>query len=285
MFSSLARWIKNHDLLTYCVLTFLFTYSAWSVTMFASAPGNPNSNAGLARDFQFLGMWGPALAGILTIAVTQGKPGLKDLFRRLLFWRVSLRWYLLILILWPLVSIAGDSLYAQFTHQAIRFGWNGWSQTMNWLAQAPILAFWASEEIGWRGFVLPRLQSRRNGLVSSMIVGTIWALWHLPMFFMGNSPVVYWIFMVSISILLTWIMNNNRGSLFLAVFFHAWINIYGGIQADRIFIANPDPVLQMGIKAVLLALVALGVVAVYGYRTFTREQKSPLLAELKPNEA
>jgi membrane protease YdiL (CAAX protease family) len=121
-------------------------------------------------------MWGPALAGILTIAVTRGKTGIKELFRRLFHWRVSLQWYLLILFLWPVVSILGDYLYAQITHQAVRVGGNSWSQTINWLAQAPILAFWACEEIGWRGFTLPRLLSRRNALASSLIVGTIWAL-------------------------------------------------------------------------------------------------------------
>jgi hypothetical protein len=76
-------------------------------------------------------------------------------------------------------------------------------------------------------------------------------------------------------------MNNNQGSLFLAVFFHAWINIYGGIQADRFIIANQDPVLQMGIKAVLLAVVALGVVALYGYRTLTRRREVSVTMEMK----
>ena len=283
MFTSFTRWIKNHDLLTYFVLAFLFTYMAWSVTLLIPTQEDPNTKAEFAKIFQFLGMWGPALAGILTTAVTRGKPGLKDLFRRLLQWRVSFKWYLLILFLWPLLTILADFLYAQITHQSVRFQVNGWSQTINWLDDALFTVFWASEEIGWRGFALPRLLSRRNALVSSLILGTVWGLWHLPLFFMGNTPpVTYLIFTVSVSILLTWIMNNNQGSLFLAIFFHAWINIYGGIHADRFIVAEPDPVRQTLIRTMLMAVAALVVVALYGYRTFTRERKSPLLAEWKP---
>jgi|GEM_PF-1494179 len=283
MFTSFARWIKNHDLLTYFVLAFLFTYTAWSVTLLIPAQVGPTSKANFAKIFQSLGMWGPALAGILTTAVTRGKPGLKDLFRRLLHWRVSLRWYLLILLLWPLITILADFLYAQITHQSVRFQWNGWSQTINWLDDALFTVFWASEEIGWRGFAMPRLLSRWNALVSSLIVGAVWGLWHLPLFFMGNiPPITYFIFTASVSILMTWIMNNNQGSLFLAVFFHAWINFYGGIHADRFIIAEPDPVRQTVIRSILMAAAALVVVALYGYRTFTRERKSSLLAEWKP---
>jgi len=283
MFSSLARWIKNHDLLTYFILAFMFTYMAWSVTLLIPAQADPNTKAEFAKIFQFLGMWGPALAGILTTAVTRGKPGLKDLFRRLLQWRVSFKWYLLILFLWPLLTILADFLYAQITHQSVRFQGIGWSQTINWLDDALFTVFWASEEIGWRGFALPRLLNRWNALVSSLILGTVWGLWHLPLFFMGNTPpVTLLIFTLSVSILMTWMMNNNQGSLFLAVFFHAWINIYSGIHADRFIVAEPDPVRQTLIRTMLMAVAALVVVALYGYRTFTRVRKNPLLAEWKP---
>jgi len=283
MLTSFARLIKNHDLFTYFVLAFLFTYSAWSVTLLVPTQDDPNTKVDFARIFQFLGMWGPGLAGILTTAVTRGKPGLKDLFRRLLLWRVSLRWYLLILFLWPLLTILADFLYAQITHQFVRFQWNGWSQTIYLLDDALFTVFWASEEIGWRGFALPRLLSRWNALVSSLIVGTVWGLWHLPLFFIGNTPpIAYLIFTVSVSILMTWIMNNNKGSLFLAVIFHSWINFYGGIHTDRFIVAEPDPVRQTVIRTVLMAVAALVVVALFGYRTFTRERKSPLLAEWKP---
>jgi len=100
---------------------------------------------------------------------------------------------------------------------------------------------------------------------------------------MGNPPLGYWLFTVSLAIFMTWLMNNNRGSVFLAIFFHFWINVYGGIHADRFVIAEPDPVWQTLIRALLMAAVAVVVVIVYGHRTFTRDRQSPVLAELKPS--
>lgn len=284
MFTALARWIKAHDLLTYFVLAFLFTYAAWSVTLFSPVKNDPDRMTDLPSLFQFLGMWGPGLAGILVTALTRGRPGLKELFRRVLLWRAPLRWYLFILFLFPIVLIMRDLLYALVTGQTISFQWSGWSQTMNWLAQAPILGFWACEEIGWRGFALPRLLSRWNALTSSLILGTVWALWHLPLFFMGLPPLAYWIFTVSMTTLMAWIMNNNRGSVFLAILFHFWINVYGnGIHADRFVVAGADPVQQTVIQSLLMAAAAAVVVILYGYRTLTRDRKSPLLAEWKPS--
>src|SRR5512135_2920342 len=109
MFTSFVRWIKAHDLLTYFVLAFLFTYAAWSVTLFAAGENDPNRMTDLPTLFQFLGMWGPALAGILVTAMTRGKAGLQELFRRVLLWRVPLRWYLLILFFWPVIVILRSS--------------------------------------------------------------------------------------------------------------------------------------------------------------------------------
>lgn len=283
MLTSFGRWIKAHDLLTYFVLAFLFTYAAWSVTLFTAGADDPNTMIDLPTAFRSLGMWGPAAAGIVVMAVTRGKAGLQELFRRVFLWRVPLRWYLLILFCWPVIVILSDFLYAQLTNQAISFQWNGWRQTTIWLAQSPFVAFWASEEIGWRGFALPRLLSRRNALVSSLIVGTIHALWHLPLFFMGNPPLGYWLFTVSLAIFMTWLMNNNRGSVFLAIFFHFWVNVYGGIHGDRFLIANPDPAQRMIIQGLVMAAVAIVVVILYGYRTLTRERKSSMLVELKPS--
>lgn len=285
MFTRLTRWIKAHDLLTYFVLAFLFTYAAWSVTLLSPVENDPDRMTDLPSLFQFLGMWGPGLAGILVTALTRGRAGLKELFRRVLLWRAPLRWYLFILLLWPIVLILRDFLIAGITGQTVSFQWSGWSQTMNWgLAQPLILGFWACEEIGWRGFALPRLQSRWNALTSSLILGTVWALWHLPLFFMGLPPLAYWIFTVSVTVLMVWIMNNNQGSVFLAIFFHYWINAYGnGIHADRFVVGGANPVQQTFIQALLLAAVAAGVVALYGYRTLTRGRESPLLAGWKPS--
>jgi membrane protease YdiL (CAAX protease family) len=85
------------------------------------------------------------------------------------------------------------------------------------------------EELGWRGCALDRLQERDSALISSLIIGGTWALWHLPLFFiagtyqhgLGVGTPAFWLFMVTKfpdSILMTWIYNNTRRSTSLPFF-------------------------------------------------------------------
>jgi membrane protease YdiL (CAAX protease family) len=92
--------------------------------------------------------------------------------------------------------------------------------------------FTNGEEIGWRGYILPRLQVRYTALVSSLIVGVIWSVWHLPKFIGtgssgGRSFAWFTVFCMASAILFTWIYNNSRGSLLLVPLFHATNNTAG----------------------------------------------------------
>ena len=271
-----VRWIKAHDLLAFFILTFLLTFGAWFLAM----------TTGVGTLFD-LGLWGPALSALLITAVTLGKPGLKELFRRLLLWRVPARWYLVIFFGWPAISILAALLHAQITSQPLSFQWNRWSGFLTYLLSAPVLGFWACEEIGWRGFALPRLLDRWNALFSSIVLGTVWWGWHLPYFLgmNGISPDFYafLVLAVSLSILMTWVFTHTRGSLFVATFFHFWINVYDGLQADKLPLTDPGG--EAMIKYWILAGAAILVVVLYGYRSLTRDRKSAMPVELKPYEA
>jgi membrane protease YdiL (CAAX protease family) len=90
-----------------------------------------------------------------------------------------------------------------------------------------------SEELGWRGYALDRLQTKWNALVSGGLVGVGWGLWHLPLFYMiGTSQseshvpfLSFWIGTTAVSILFTWLHNNTDGSLWTAILFH-WLYTY-----------------------------------------------------------
>ena len=89
-----------------------------------------------------------------------------------------------------------------------------------------------NEEPGWRGFALPRLQSRFSPLVASLILGTFWGLWHVPLHLMGMYYGGAWGALIRIqeiprAILFTWIYNRTKGSLLLTILFHATINTTG----------------------------------------------------------
>lgn len=262
---SLTRWIKAHDLLTYFILTFLITFGCWFIGILTNEP-----------TLFDLGLWGPAISAILTLMVAQGKPGIKELFSRILLWRVPIRWYLLIIFGWPAISILAALIHAQITDQPLVIRWDNWSGLQTWLFSAIVLGFWACEEIGWRGYALPRLLDRWNALSSSIILGILWALWHLPYYLGANgiNPEFYAlpIFTISASVLMTWVFKHTQGSIFVATFFHFWINIYDALQADKLTLADPggeDMILYL-----LMAAAAVLVVVLYGYRNLTREQKS-----------
>jgi membrane protease YdiL (CAAX protease family) len=86
------------------------------------------------------------------------------------------------------------------------------------------------EEVGWRGYALPKLQAGYGALLSSVILGVIWTLWHLPLFFnpaTGYSLTSFWvflIFMLPISILITWVFNSTGGSVLIIMILHAMLN-------------------------------------------------------------
>jgi membrane protease YdiL (CAAX protease family) len=98
------------------------------------------------------------------------------------------------------------------------------------------------EEFGWRGFLLPRLQTRHNALVSGLIVGVAWATWHVPLFFIegtsqyehrltgGLLPAIfgYAVFVIVQSVQFTWLFNNTKGSVLLAAVFHGASNAWAG---------------------------------------------------------
>lgn len=119
-----------------------------------------------------------------------------------------------------------------------------------------------SEELGWRGYALERLQTRWNALSSSLIIGVVWALWHLPLFFMvGTSQhelaMPFFSFMIIIlatSILYTWIFNNTQKNLWSAIFFH-WIFTYTALVVDSGVVRSPLYNWMEGVPYVVIAVV------------------------------
>jgi len=185
----LSHIMRRYPLFFYFLLAFGFTWT-YELTVYRIllTPGFSLREVLLDLGFTL----GPTLAAFVMTAVSQGRAGILQLLRRYILWRVGLRWYLLVLLGVPvLLLIAVLPLPGALS--ALRL---------------PALTFWPTYlliyllflvfegplggEPGWRGFALPRLQQRSGPLVGSLLLGVLWGLWHLPLFFIpGRTNMLY----------------------------------------------------------------------------------------------
>jgi membrane protease YdiL (CAAX protease family) len=171
---------------------------------------------------------GPALASLTVTAITSGRAGVRHLLRRCVQWRVGVHWYLIAIFGFIPIYLVGYSVF---------FGVNlpfallsQWSLLFSvFLPQAVLIILTASfaEELGWRGFALPRLQQRYGPVLGTVILGSLHALWHLPSFFtVVNGPfklpsyVGFFLVAIAATFLYTWIFNHTRGSVLIATITH-----------------------------------------------------------------
>ena len=149
--------------------------------------------------------------------------------------------------------------------------------------------YYANEEIGWRGFALPRMLGRWNALFSSILLGLLWGAWHMPYLWGIKGASLPWpfttflLFIVSISILMTWVFNHTRGSTLMAMLFHVWVNYMPGYVIG--FLSIKDTSGFNALMPWLYAAAALLIVAVYGYRSLNRHAERPELAGLTTSKA
>ena len=225
---SASQFLKRYSLVIGILLMFLYT---WTIDL---------SNVGILP-FQFpfpiyitLG-WGFIFASVIMTGLTLGKDAVIVLLKRYLQWRVGWKWFLAALLLKPTFIIAGVYLDAALTRVPPDFSNVIAYELFGESASLPLffLPFFLveiiinGEEIGWRGYVLPRLQAKYNALASTLILGVIWGFWHLPKYITHFSIVtVGWAMLhfLAFAVILTWLYNNTKGSLLMVAICHAISN-------------------------------------------------------------
>ncbi len=268
-----TEFLKRHSLVMGIILMFLFT---WPIDL---------ANAGVLP-FQvpfavyLLVGYGFLLATVLMTWITLGRGATIALLKRFLIWRVNWVWYLVALLLLPAVQLASVYLTAALSSTAVNFNAALIHEILVPTMGLPVLVipwflfevFTNGEEIGWRGYVLPRLQANYNALVSSLIVGLLWAFWHIPKFLgtgTGSERSFSWFIIAfpALSVLYTWLYNNTRGSLLLVTLFHASGNTAGMFLP--VSFASPGGITE-NILIVLYVLVAIMVTTVAGSEHLSR---------------
>jgi membrane protease YdiL (CAAX protease family) len=226
---------------------------------------------------------GPFLSGFVMTGVTEGRAGIGRLLRRIVLWRVGLRWYLFAFIVLPAVFVFAASILP-----GALASFQGLSPTI----VTGLLFFFVyvftiggglNEEPGWRGFALPRLQRLHGPLVGSLILGPLWGLWHVPVFWWPgyNTPptvltIVVWFIAVSaFTIVMTWFFNNTKGSVFMAILIHTSHNVFYGIVPaifSATIVIGYGGMVPLAIGNVTLAVVLIALTrGRLGYDRYLRE--------------
>jgi membrane protease YdiL (CAAX protease family) len=229
---------------------------------------------------------GPTLSAYIMTYMTEGRIGIRRLLRRYVLWRVGLRWYLFVLLAIPAIEVLGAIVVP-----GALGSFQGLTLTMVLTYPIAFVSTWVlggplGEEPGWRGFALPRLQPLHGPLLGSIILGILWACWHLPLFWSGiwTPPtipnIVMFILMITcLTIIMTWVFNNAKGSLLITMLMHASFNTFANRIVAPLF---PAPILnEYGLLPVLIGFGATAMVLValtrgrLGYQHYQQEVDDP----------
>jgi membrane protease YdiL (CAAX protease family) len=200
--------------------TFAMSWSAWTLAT--------RIDASLRGTIVLLGTIAPSLVAIALTARGEGRAGVAALLARILRFDVHPWWYLFAAGSFAVLKLAAAALHRAVSGAWPRFG----DEPVVLMFAALIVSTWvqAGEEIGWRGYALPRLAGYIGLPGASVLLGIIWAAWHLPHFAMpwsdlaGQSFVVYLLQVTAISIAMAWLYWKTKGSLLLVMLLHAAVN-------------------------------------------------------------
>lgn len=271
-----SSWSRRAELAAYFALTFAISWVAW-IPLALSAKGVLAVSPPMW--WHYLGSFGPLLAAAVVTLASRGVAGGRELLGRLLRWRVEPRYYLfaaapigvfaaIVLVTW---LISGQMPDLGLLGEADYLGTPGvLTVLVLWL-----VTFGLGEEVGWRGFALPRLQSTRSAFGASLTLGLFWATWHLPAIFYRDTytamgwMVVPMLLSVAVvgTVVYTWLFNGTRGSLLPVIIFHGLFDFFSVWAAAGA--VGPGMVMT-----ILMVFWAVRVYRIYGPENLAPEPKA-----------
>lgn len=232
-----------------------------------------------------VGVVGPALAALALAARSEGRAGVGALVRRATAWRFGARWWVATLALPPLalgaaslayLSLLGGTYTESTAVAAIQEAGPAAALLVPLLVVVTLLLA-LGEELGWRGYLLPRLQARFGALPASLLLGVAWFAWHLPMLALpgdtnGAFPLPLWAASIlALSVVYAWLFDNTGGSVLSVTLFHAGFDVWGQLVA--LHPAETGDARSAVAIAGTYALLAVAVVAAFGPATLTRRPR------------
>jgi uncharacterized protein len=256
-----AEGSHDYSLITYFSLTFLLAWVLWIAAAAVTAEAALSIET---RALFFLpGTFAPAIMAIVLTLRSGGSAAVVALLGRLFRWRVGARWYA-----FAISYVALVKLVAAIAHRLIAGDWPPFGQAPLYLLLVAAIfstPFQAGEEIGWRGYALPRLSLRIGLAPASLVLGVIWAVWHLPLFFIadtttsGQSFPIYLLSVTALSVAFAWLYWRTGWSLLLVMLLHGAANNTAGIVSS-----GSLPTAPFSLNASLVAWLTVGVLWVMG---------------------
>ncbi|MFX0141507.1 MAG: CPBP family intramembrane glutamic endopeptidase [Candidatus Hodarchaeota archaeon] len=226
---------ENRNLILYFLITFSWSWSFWLPAVLSPT----GYSEPLFFAFYLIGVFGPFVGAFSLTFINEKMEGVKKLGKQ--FWNVKInpKWWLVIIFLYPVLFIVPffiAVIAGIYTPPDMYF-------SQPWLVIVSIPINFAinfigaplGEEFGWRGYALPRFQARWNAFISSIVLGIIWGIWHLPLLIISTtsdlviSIVLYILMVILVSILYTWIFNNTKGNILGLIIFHTIENTMEGL--------------------------------------------------------
>ena len=216
--------VRRHPSLpVYFALTFLLAWTLWyAATLLAGDPPN--------QFFFLAGTFAPGIVAVLLTAWAEGSAGVRALLAPLFKWEVGARWYLFALLFLAAIKLTVALVFRVATGEWPQFGDTSLILMLAATLFSTLTLGQSGEEVGWRGYALPRMATRLGLGPASLILGVIWAVWHLPLFFIpgtsttGQSFPLYLLQVIALSVALGWLWWNTGGSLLLTMLLHAAVN-------------------------------------------------------------
>ncbi len=287
--SPTAAWIKRRPILALITLAYGLTWLGLlplirEPGIVAQADWSHARNPAVLV-YAFLGVLGCLWASVIVAGATGGLDARRELLRGYLRWRVGVQWYAVVLLLPALIFGVAVGVYAAWMRSMPVLSLPALLPTALISSYAVLLGRYVIgnfEEICWRASLLPRLQARFSALAASVLVGLVQGFWHLPFAFVRGHYVqliglpAMTLQSIAMSIVFAWVYNSTRGSLLLAALFHAAYDALSQFQGSDLRL--------LYLNIAVWWLVALIVVAVFGWRRLSRTAGSQFAGAVRPDE-
>lgn len=260
-----SDFVRRRPLVVFYALAFAISWLGW-LPQALHARGLVSFDHPLLT---LLGGAGPTLAAVITVWLLEGKSGPGALFAPLFRWRVPWPWYAFVFLFWFAAALVALGVGTLWRDPFPALGQVPWVALPSIFIAMLFSNVW--EEIGWRGFALPRFQERLGDLATALIMGVLWMLWHAPLMLNPASPMsaLPWygelLFSLALSVIYIWVYNGTWRSLLLVTLFHAMSNTVAWALLELGVYTSSYPFV-VGVTAV----VAVAIVLRYGTKRFAR---------------